>query len=68
MPMKDAVRRLWRDESGQSLAEYGLLAALVALFVVGAMYFMGGKLRDVLTRIGNCLGAAATQGGAPSGC
>ncbi len=35
--MKSLSRRLWKDEEGQDLTEYGLLLVLIALAAVAAM-------------------------------
>ena len=35
--MKDLMRTFWADESGQDLAEYGLLLALIAVIVAVAI-------------------------------
>jgi pilus assembly protein Flp/PilA len=35
--MKDLMRTFWNDESGQDLAEYGLLLALIAVVVAVAI-------------------------------
>lgn len=50
----ELIRKLWRSEDGQDLAEYGLLLALIALVVVGAVTLLGGS-------IGNAFSAMAGQ-------
>jgi pilus assembly protein Flp/PilA len=35
--MKNLANRLWKDEEGQDLIEYGLLITLIALAVTSAM-------------------------------
>jgi len=35
--MRNIITRLWKDEEGQDLVEYGLLVVLIALFAVVAM-------------------------------
>lgn len=42
------MRRLHTDESGQDLAEYGLLLALIALIVIVAVGLLGEGIRDFL--------------------
>jgi pilus assembly protein Flp/PilA len=42
-----ALRRLWRDESGMTAVEYGLLAALLAL----AVFTVLGPLSDSLVAL-----------------
>ena len=41
------VKRLTRDESGQDLLEYGLLAALIALVAVAAVTTVGSTIQGV---------------------
>jgi len=41
------VKWLTRDESGQDLLEYGLLAALIALVAVGAITSVGSTIQGV---------------------
>jgi pilus assembly protein Flp/PilA len=41
------VKWLTRDESGQDLLEYGLLAALIALVCVGAITTVGSTIQGV---------------------
>lgn len=53
-------RRLWLDEQGQGMAEYGLIIALVALVVIGALSLLGGQLRGVFENIGNKLNETVT--------
>ena len=42
------LRRLARAEEGQDLIEYGLLAALIAVFAMAAVTAMGQQLDAVL--------------------
>jgi len=37
----DHMRRLWKEESGEDLVEYVLVAALIALAVVAAVKTLG---------------------------
>lgn len=48
IPVVTSVRRLTRRDDGQDLLEYGLLASLIALFVVGALSMVGEKINTVL--------------------
>ncbi|MCX6544244.1 MAG: Flp family type IVb pilin [Acidobacteria bacterium] len=45
------VRRILRDERGQDLIEYGLLASLIAVVVSGAVQILGRGVSDLWTRI-----------------
>ena len=42
-----AKLRLFEDESGQDLLEYGLLVALIAIVAISAVTSVGVTLRDV---------------------
>ncbi len=50
-----SVRHFWRDESGVSAIEYGLLAALVALAIVTGAGALGTDLNQIFTAIGTKL-------------
>jgi pilus assembly protein Flp/PilA len=45
--------RLRRDEAGQGMAEYALLAALVAVAAIGAITLLGNNITDVFNSVGN---------------
>lgn len=42
---------LWTDDSGQDLAEYALLIALIALVVIVAVTALGSKINSVFESI-----------------
>ncbi|MGO9275887.1 MAG: Flp family type IVb pilin [Terriglobia bacterium] len=48
------LKRLWKEEEGQDLVEYGLLIVLVGLVCIGAMQTLAGA-------ISNAFGSAATS-------
>lgn len=58
--MLSAIKRFWREEKGQGLAEYGLILALVALATVGALTALGGGLNNIFTGINTQLNNAVT--------
>ena len=37
---------------GQSLAEYALILALIAVVAIAALIFLGGQIADILSTIG----------------
>ena len=45
------IRRLFAEEEGQTLVEYGLLVALIALVVIAILTVLGTKIRDVFARV-----------------
>ncbi|MFL5980843.1 MAG: Flp family type IVb pilin [Gaiellaceae bacterium] len=51
----DALNGRLRRQEGQALVEYALIISLVAIFLIGALTFMRGKLDDIFTTIGSAL-------------
>ncbi len=49
----DAIRT--DDETGQGLAEYALILALIAVIAIVALIFLGTQISDKLSVIGNQL-------------
>lgn len=43
-PMINIVKRFSRDESGATAIEYGLIAALIAVAMIGAATALGSKI------------------------
>ena len=43
--MKDLMRSFWMDESGQDMAEYALLLALIALVLIVAITAFRGAIQ-----------------------
>lgn len=48
-------KRFWNDDSGQDLAEYALLIALIALVVIAAVTLLGTNIQAVFNNIANAL-------------
>lgn len=55
-----AVQSFLRDEEGVTAIEYGLIAALIAVVIIGAVTSIGGNLNVIFNKIATTLGAAAT--------
>lgn len=53
--MKQLVKNLMNDESGQDLIEYALIAALIALAAIGAMQTLGSKISNEFNSVGSSL-------------
>ena len=53
--MLELFQALWTDESGQDLAEYALLIALIALAMIVAVTFLGDAVSNVFNTIGSTL-------------
>jgi len=46
------IASLRRDESGQGLAEYALILALIAIVAIIALLFLGGQISGILSTVG----------------
>jgi pilus assembly protein Flp/PilA len=42
-----------RSESGQGLAEYALILTLIAIVAIVALVFLGGRVSQILSNVGN---------------
>jgi pilus assembly protein Flp/PilA len=43
------------DEDGQSLAEYALILALIAVVAIAALVFLGTQINAILSQIGSAI-------------
>ena len=50
-----SIKRFVKDEEGVTAIEYGLIAALIAVVIAGAVVAVGTNLNVVFTTIGTCL-------------
>lgn len=48
--MKKFMNWLKNEESGQGMVEYGLILALIAVAVIGALTLLGGNISDMFTK------------------
>jgi len=51
----EKIKTFFRDEEGVTAIEYGLLAALIALVIIGAVALVGTNLSGVFASVGNTL-------------
>ncbi|MDH3336040.1 MAG: Flp family type IVb pilin [Rhodospirillaceae bacterium] len=49
------IARFKNDESGATAIEYGLIAALIAVVIIGALSLVGNDLNNKFNEIGNAL-------------
>jgi pilus assembly protein Flp/PilA len=57
--MQPLLSRFVKDESGVTAVEYGLIAALISVVIIGAAGLIGTSLAAVFTNISTQLAAAA---------
>jgi pilus assembly protein Flp/PilA len=53
--MMTIAKKFLKDESGATAIEYGLIAALVAVAIVGALTTLGGGLTTMFGKVNNDL-------------
>ena len=51
-------RKLRKDENGATAIEYGLIAGLISVVIIGAVSTVGSQLTAVFDYIGSTLGGA----------
>ena len=51
--MKTLIKRFAKDDSGVTAIEYGLIAALVGVAIIGGATLLGTKLNTAFTDLGN---------------
>ena len=56
--IRSIFAKLRRDERGATAIEYGLIAALISVVIIGAVTALGGGISDTFTTIANELTAA----------
>jgi pilus assembly protein Flp/PilA len=58
--MKNLLTRLWKEEEGQDLVEYGLLLVLVALLSVAFVSTIGKQLSSIFSNAASSLTSVNT--------
>ncbi|UTY58816.1 Flp family type IVb pilin [Massilia sp. erpn] len=54
----NAIKNFLRDEQGVTAIEYGLIAALIAVVIIGAVTIVGTQLNKTFTAVGTKLTTA----------
>ncbi|HRK84826.1 Flp family type IVb pilin [Alcaligenes sp. SDU_A2] len=61
--MKAQLQQFWNDEDGATAIEYGLIAGLIAVAIIGVLGTLSGKLEAMFKFIGDNMPTAANQSG-----
>jgi len=59
--MKNLVSRFVRDESGATAIEYGLIAAGIAVVIIGAVSTIGTNLKSTFKAVGSAVAPKASS-------
>lgn len=49
--MSDFLRRLWSEETGQDIAEYAVMVAVILVIVVGTIRLIGTNANTVFSQV-----------------
>jgi Flp pilus assembly pilin Flp len=50
-----AIRQLWAEESGQDVAEYAVMLAVILVIVIGTVRLIGGNANNVFSQVGSSM-------------
>jgi pilus assembly protein Flp/PilA len=50
-PLEDTMVKFIRDEQGATAIEYGLIASLIAVAIIGALTALGGGLNGIFGQV-----------------
>ncbi|HYA24708.1 MAG TPA: hypothetical protein VEF05_11145 [Terriglobales bacterium] len=53
--MMSVVRRLWREDEGQDIAEYAVMLAVILVIVVGTIRLIGGNANNVFSNVASSI-------------
>ena len=56
------IKSFLKDESGATMIEYGLVAALVSVAAIIALQILGGQLQVIFNTVSSYLSAASANG------
>ncbi len=54
--MINRIRQLWNEESGQDVAEYAVMLAVILVIVIGTVRLIGSNANTVFSQVGSQLG------------
>ena len=53
--MKKLLKSLWDDQSGQDIAEYAVMLAVILVIVVGTIRLIGSNANNVFSQVGSAI-------------
>jgi Flp pilus assembly pilin Flp len=53
--MVHMIRRLWSEESGQDIAEYAVMLAVILVLVVGTVRLIGSNANNAFSNVASSL-------------
>ena len=65
--MSNTVTRFVKDESGATAIEYGLIAALISVVIIGIVTAVGNNVKNVFGLINDAMSKAQSSGTGTTG-
>lgn len=53
--MTQFLQQLWSEESGQDIAEYAVMLAVILVIVVGTIRLIGSNANTVFSQVGSAI-------------
>jgi pilus assembly protein Flp/PilA len=53
--MKNILRKLWREDDGQDIAEYAVMLAVILVIVVGTIRLIGTNANTVFSSVASAI-------------
>ena len=53
--LRSVWQDLWKDESGQDIAEYAVMLAVILVIVVGTVRLIGANAGNVFSNVGSSI-------------
>ena len=53
--MATILQNLWNDDSGQDIAEYAVMLAVILVIVVGTIRLIGSNANNVFSNVGSAI-------------
>ena len=57
MVARSALKAFWRDETGATAVELGILAALITVVLIGAVTTVGANIKSAFTKAATAAGS-----------
>jgi pilus assembly protein Flp/PilA len=54
-PVIKSLRQLWSDDTGQDIAEYAVMLAVILVIVVGTIRLIGSNANTVFSQVGSAI-------------
>jgi len=55
LKIESVWENLWKDESGQDIAEYAVMLAVILVIVVGTIRLIGSNANNVFSQVGSSI-------------